>query len=133
AFEDGFDLVVIGAAVEHASVEVGAGMIDEAAEEILDQLGLEVAHEADADQVSVDERRAASESYRYHREGLIHRQNEVAGPVDAFAVAEGARETLAEHDAGVLDGVVLVHVEIAPGFDVQIETPMLREKLEHMI
>ena len=48
ALEDGFDLVVIGAAVEHPGVQVGAGMIHEAAEEILHQFGLQIAHHAHA-------------------------------------------------------------------------------------
>ena len=60
-FEDGFDLVMVGAAVQHLGVQVGAGVIDEAAEEIFDQFGLQIAHQAHLDQVFVDQRGASAE------------------------------------------------------------------------
>ena len=46
-------------------------------------------------------------------ERLVHRHDEVAGAVDAAAVAERGRHRLAERDADVFDGVVLVDVEVA--------------------
>ncbi len=46
-------------------------------------------------------------------EGLVHGHDEVAGAEDAALVAEGLRDGLAEGDAGVFDGVVLVDVEVA--------------------
>ena len=47
-------------------------------------------------------------------EGLVHGHDEVAGAEDAALVAEGLHsEGLAESDAGVFDGVVLVDVEVA--------------------
>ena len=45
-----------------------------------------------------------------------------------------AREIgLAESDADVLDGVVLIDVEIAVRVDAQIERAVAREQLEHVI
>ena len=40
---------------------------------------------------------------------------------------------LAEHDADVFDGVVLVDVEIAVGVKLQIEAAVLGEQLQHVI
>ena len=46
-------------------------------------------------------------------ECLVHGHEEVAGAQDAALVAEGAVEGLAESDADVFDGVVLIDIEIA--------------------
>ena len=51
AFEDRFDLVMVRAAVEHLRVQVRAGVIHEAAEEILHQFGLQVADQPHLDPV----------------------------------------------------------------------------------
>ena len=42
-------------------------------------------------------------------------------------------EQLAQHDADVFDGVVLVHVEIAFGVQLQVEAAMLGEQLQHVV
>ena len=47
--EDGFDLVVVGAAVHGLDVDVGAGAAGEAFEEVGDQFGLQIADERRTD------------------------------------------------------------------------------------
>ena len=42
-------------------------------------------------------------------------------------------EELAEYDADVFDGVVLVHVQIAIGVEGEVEAAMFGEELEHVI
>ncbi len=44
-----------------------------------------------------------------------------------------AVDGFAEGDANVFDGMVLVHIEIAARADLQIEAPMARNLLEHVI
>ena len=107
--------------------------IDEAAEEIFGEFGLQVADQAHLHPILVDQRGAAAEIERDHGEGLVHRQHEIAGAIDAFAIAERLGEQLAEHDAGVFHGVVLVHVEIAIGVELQVEAAVLGEELQHVI
>ena len=43
------------------------------------------------------------------------------------------RKQLAQHDADILDGVVLIHIQIAVGFQLQIEAAVLGEQLQHVI
>ncbi len=43
------------------------------------------------------------------------------------------REQLPEHDADVFHGVVLVHVQIAVGVQLQIEAAVLGEQLQHVV
>ena len=83
--------------------------------------------------VFVDQRRAAAEVDGDDGEGFVHGQDEVAGAVDAFAVAEGFGEELAEDDADVFDGVVLVDVEIAIGFELEVEAAVFGEELQHVV
>ena len=83
--------------------------------------------------VFVDERGAAAEIDRDYGERFIHWHDEVAGAVDSPAVAERFREELAQHDARVFHGVVLIDVKIAHGFQLQIEAAVLGEELQHVI
>src|ERR1019366_1495893 len=114
-------------------MQVGAGVMYEAAEEVLGELSLQVADEAHLDQIFVDQGGASAEIYGDHGEGLVHGQDEVAGPVDALAIAEGFGEQLAQHDADVFHGVVLVDGEIAFGLQGDIESAVFGEQLQHMV
>lgn len=50
----------------------------------------------------------------------------------AFA-AQGFRHGAAEHDTGILHRVVPVHIQVAHRLELQPETPVHREGLQHMI
>ena len=50
-----------------------------------------------------------------------------------FRSPSALREQLAEHDAHVFDGVVLIHVEIAVGLQRQVEAAVLGEQLQHVV
>src|SRR5262249_40353219 len=52
---------------------------------------------------------------------------------DAGLVAEGLAEPLPEAEPDVLDRVMVVHLDVAPGFHVQVEEPVAREDLEHVV
>jgi hypothetical protein len=114
-------------------VNIAAHVIDESIKEIVNELGLQTAHQAHLDKILIDERGAATKVDGNKSQGFIHRQNEVAGAVNALAIAEGFREELPEHDAGVFDRVVLIDVEVAAGLEREIEAAVLREQLEHMV
>src|SRR5262249_61172251 len=77
--------------------------------------------------------RAAAEVDRDDRERLVHRHHEVAGAVDALARAERLRDRLAECDAEILDGMVLIDVEIAGRVDPEIEGAVAGDELQHVI
>jgi hypothetical protein len=131
--EDGFDLVVIGAAVHGLHVDVGAGAAGEALEEIGDEFGLQIADQAHT-HLGVDaECRPPAQIHRGDGEGLVHGHEEVAGAQDAALSAEGAVKRLAQGDADVFDGVVLIDVQIAVALEVEIEGAVAREELEHVI
>src|SRR5688572_19159924 len=68
-----------------------------------------------------------------HRERLVHRHDEVTGAVDATPRTERTRHRLAERDAKVFDGMVLIHVEVAGGADLQIEPAVTGDQFQHVI
>ena len=57
----------------------------------------------------------------------------VAGAVDALAVAERFERSLAERDSDILDGVVLVDVEVTGGAERQVEATVPGKQLQHVI
>ena len=97
------------------------------------EFGLQVADEPGLHFVLVDQGGAAAEVDGDDGEGFVHGQDEVAGAVDAFAVAEGLGEELAQDDADVFDGVVLIDVEVAGGLECQVEAAVLGEELQHVV
>ena len=77
--------------------------------------------------------RPSAEIDRGDRERLVHRHHEIAGAIDAALLPSAFRTGFAERDAEILDGVVLIDVEIAVRLDAQIEAAVTREELEHVV
>ena len=46
---------------------------------------------------------------------------------------ERFRKQLAHNDADVFNGVVLIHIQIAIGLQLQVEAAMFREQLQHVV
>src|SRR3546814_9487700 len=67
------------------------------------------------------------------RQRLVHRAQRVAVAADAALVAQRLGDRLAHRDAGILDGMMLVDMEIAHRLHVEIDQRMSRELFEHMI
>src|SRR5688572_5581153 len=125
--------MVARTAVEHLGVHVGARARGEAVEEVVDQLALQIADHPYL-HLQIDHRMwPAAQVDSDDGEGFVHWHHEVAGAVDAFAIAERLQQGFTEHDADVFDRVVLVHVEIARRLECQIEAAVPREQLEHVI
>ncbi len=112
---------------------MAAARLGEGAEKILEQLGLEIAHLAGGEFPVADAKGAAGEIERGGGEAIVHGHEKIAGAEDAALRAERALDGFAERDAGVLDGVVLVHVEIAADGEIEIEGAVAGDLLEHVI
>ena len=105
----------------------------EAVEEVVHQLRLQVADHAHAHFQINDGVRAATEIDGGHGQRFIHRHDEVASAVDPLAIAEGFEHRLTQHDADVLDRVMLIDVEIAGRSERQVEAAVPCEQLEHVV
>ena len=67
------------------------------------------------------------------RQRLVHGHQEISGAQNAALRAQRFAHRFAERDAEILDGVVLVHVQIAFGVDLQIHGAVARHQFEHVI
>ena len=114
-------------------MEVEAAFLGEGFEEVLDVLGGEL---ADVVAVEGDVDRgvgAAAEVDGDEGERFVHRREGVAEARDAAALAERLVERLAEDEAGVLDEVVGVALDVAGGVDAEVEEAVAGELLEHVV
>ena len=125
--------MVIRASVKNACVDIGAGAAGKAFEKIVHQFRLQIAHQPRLDPRVDHCGGAAREVHGGQAQSFVHRHQEVAGAHDAALIAQRLVEGLAQGDAHVFHGVVLVHVEIAGGFRSQIESAMVSEELQHVI
>ena len=120
-------------AVKDFHVYVRACAPREPFEEIVDQLGLQIADAHDAHGEVYRGVGAATEIDRGHRQRLVHRHDEVAGAIDSAPVAQSRRDRFAEGYADVLDGMMLIDVEIAGRGESQIERAVPGDQFEHVI
>src|SRR4029434_8898536 len=125
--------MVARATVQNLDVDVGARSRCKTVEEVVHQFCLQVAHHPHAYFQIDDGVRPPAEIDGGDRERFVHGHHEVAGAVDAFAIAECLEHGFAENDADVFDGVMLVDVEVAGGGQCQIEATMSGKQLEHVV
>ena len=108
--------------VQHSGMNVGFGAPRESLEEIVNQLGLKIAHEPDCTLVS----RPHSSPAKIDRSqpmGFIHRHQEISGSKNPLLVTQCLVECLPEYDAYILYRVVLIDFEITVGFELQSNPP----------
>ena len=109
-------MVVVGA-VERLDVQRDAGIHGEGLEPLLHQLGVEGADLVAAELGLEHQERPARNVDRDARERLVHRHVHVGVAGDALHVAERLLHRLAERDADILGGVVMIDVQVALGLD----------------
>jgi hypothetical protein len=77
--------------------------------------------------------RAARDVHHDRGDGLVERHLSVGEPSDAAPVTQRLVERLPEDDGDVLDGVVVVDVEVAVAVDGEIEQAVFGERVEHVV
>ena len=102
-------------AVNQPQMHVGGRGLGEAAKEILDQLGLQVAHETRRKSPLAYAVRSPAEIDGRRRERFVHGHQEISGAQDAALGTQRLPHRFAERDAQVFDGVMLIDVEVALG------------------
>src|SRR5579863_650586 len=122
-----------GAAVNDLDVHVATCGAREAFKEIVDQFALQIADLPVAHLRVNDRRGATSKINRGERKRFIHRHQKVAGAQNASFSAERQAEGFTQRDPDILDGVVLIYVEITPGVNFEIKRAVAGKQLEHVI
>jgi len=77
--------------------------------------------------------RATAEVERHIDECLIKRERTACETTNPRLVAEGLTKCFTQRDRNILDGVVRVDVEITLCLDVQAESAVLSQLIEHVI
>ena len=116
-----------------AHVQRQLGRVGHRAEELLGQVGVEVADPLRAEVALQGHEGTAGDVDRGGGARLVHRHDRVAEAADPGAVAERLVDGLPERDAGVLDGVVRTRLEIALHAHVEIEEPVARHGVQQVV
>src|SRR5690606_27630082 len=131
--EHGLDLVVGVDATQVVDVQGHQGMVDEALEELLEQVHIEAADDcAGIGHVHL-QAGTAGEVQRHARQRLVH--GDVGVPVAAqpLLVAHGLGKGLAQGDADIFHGVVVVDVEVAATFDMHVDQAVPGYLVQHVL
>src|SRR3546814_4081524 len=105
--------MVIVRAVEVLHVQRQAGVLGKGLKPLLEQLGVHGAELVAAEIHLPDEIGAVRRIERHPGQGLVHRNERLTIAPDALALDQGLGHRLADHDAAVLGGVVIVDMQIA--------------------
>lgn len=109
------------------------GVVDEALEELHEQVDVEAA-DAGTGKGNVHLQAGPPGEVDDHpRQRLIEGHVGVAVAADALLVADGLGEGLAEGDADVLDGVVIVDMQVALALDVQVDQAVAGNLVHHVV
>ena len=131
SLEDALNLVVLVLPVG-SDVEVDACSIGEALEEMEEHLGGHVADVFAAELCLPLEPGTAAEVKGDGAEAVVHRKRESV-TFDTTLVAEGEGKTFAESECSVLNGVVLIDVEVATDVDAEVDASVAGYLLEHVV
>ena len=121
------------AAIDNAEVNIGTRSLRESLKKVFGKLGLKIPDSLRADFPGDNAVRSSAEIDRGGRKRFVHRHQEISGAEDSALVADRLGQRLTERDAGVFDGVVLIDVEVAFGFDREIEGAVAGNEIEHVI
>ena len=131
--EDGFNLVMGVLTVNQIDVQVAAQVLREGEPEVADEFRRKVTHFLSPEFGPEVQEEPSGEIDDCAGQGLVHRDVGRTVPRDERFVAERLSKGLSQRDSHVLDGVVLVHVQVPLAPDVQIEPAVTREQGEHVI
>ena len=117
----------------HGQVQGELAAVGHRPEELLGEIGVEVANALRGKPCVEGRVRPAGEIDCAGRARLVHGKHRVAEAPDARTVAERLVDGLPEHDAGVLDGVVRARLEVALRLHVEVEPTVAGERVEEVI
>lgn len=132
-FENRFALVVGVHAFEVVDVQRHTRVVDKALEELKHQLGVERANHAGGEVHVHVQTWAAREVDHHAAERFIQRHISVAIAANAFFVAHGLGNGLAQGDADVFDRVVAIDVQVALALHIQVDEAVSSDLVQHVV
>src|SRR6266850_7691225 len=132
-FESRLDNMMRVAATDEIQMQVHPDLVSHRLHEVVDQLGLKIAHPLLADLHVVAKIRTPADIDNRGANRLVQRHRRLADAPDSRAVAERLPKRAPEHDSDVFDRVMVIYMQIARGLDCEIEKSVAGETLKHMI
>ena len=124
-------VVIVASAAPH--VERDPGRPGERLEGVLDELEAELAGPLAAERQVDDGVRPPAHVDDGRRQRLVHRHGRIPEAFDPGPLAERLGDGRAEHQRDVLDGVVVVDVEVADRANGQVEQAVVGERAQQVI
>src|SRR6266852_7580571 len=114
-------------------MHIGARGLREALKKILNKFGLKIADAPGGESGFHNAKRATAKIDVRGGQRFVHGHQKVSGTQNAAAIAERGVHGFSQRDAGVLDGVVLIHVEVALDAQAQVQATTTRDQIEHVV
>lgn len=131
SLEDSLYLVMLILSLS-LDIEVDLGRIAQTLEEVEEHLRGEVADFLSLELSIPDEPRTSAEVKGHLAQTIIHRQTEAIA-LDSTFVAKSLTDAFAQHDTRILDGVMLVNVEVTLGLHSEVDHTVAANLVEHMV
>ncbi|CDN44800.1 hypothetical protein BN871_FO_00040 [Paenibacillus sp. P22] len=132
-FEHRFDHMMRVFAVMNDDVESEAALKRQLPQEFMHELRREAAHLLGRILRPILEMRPVAEIDDDLGKSFVHRDEHACVTLDSPLVAKRLPQRLSEADADILHRVMVVDIDVAARFDLQIELPVLREQIQHMV
>src|SRR5258708_30150262 len=118
---------MVGTAIQHTSMDIGARSAGKAVEEVMNQFSLQIANQT-LPYLGVHHGSCApAKIHRCQSQSLIHRHDEIPCAQNPPLRSQRFVKRLAENDAHVFHGVVLVYIKIALGTQFEVEASVTGE------
>lgn len=122
-----------GPTVHNLHVHIGACAASKAFKEVLDEFTLQIANISHLHRRIHDARHPPAEINSGNSQRLIHWHQEIPRSQDSLLISHSLVKRFAEGDPNIFNRVVLIDVEISIAFKIEVESPMPRHKLQHVI
>src|SRR5262249_40118071 len=131
--EAALDDVMAVLAINALDMQGQPGMLRESTEPLLEQLAIDAADRGALEGDLPDQIWPVGGVERDPRQRLVHRDQRGAITADAGAIAQRLGHRLTQHNAGILDRMVLVDMQIAFRVQFDIDETVPGKLLQHMV
>jgi hypothetical protein len=133
SFEDSLSHVMAIPASQDIDMEVQISVRTEGPEKFFYQLETELPSGSRMVRLLVMEVRSAAQIYGHLNQGLVHGKKNPSVTFYSNFIAQGLNQAFPENNGGIFDAVMIIDLEIATDFNLEIEQAMPAEQGEHMI
>ncbi|MNE23006.1 hypothetical protein D3C80_1162400 [compost metagenome] len=114
-------------------MQADQGVVDEALEELLEQVDVEATDRRTGVRHVHLQARTAGEVDDHARQRFVERHIGMAVTADALLVADRLRKSLTQGDTDVFHGVVIVDMQVALALDIQVDQPVPGDLVKHVL